>query len=105
MKSDHVARDLALTALTPAVWGSTYLVTTELLPPDRPLLAAAVRALPAGLVLLAIASVHAIAANVGRPSAVQRSRWNGFERLDFTVGGRACILVVPATAAPTKPWI
>jgi probable blue pigment (indigoidine) exporter len=52
--SDRIARDLALTALTPAVWGSTYLVTTELLPPDRPLLAAAVRALPAGLVLLAI---------------------------------------------------
>lgn len=40
------------TALAPAVWGSTYLVTTELLPPGRPLLAAAVRALPAGVLLL-----------------------------------------------------
>ncbi|UKD55968.1 EamA family transporter [Amycolatopsis sp. FU40] len=47
------AADLALTALGPAVWGSTYLVTTELLPPGRPLLAATVRALPAGLALLA----------------------------------------------------
>jgi len=46
--------DAGITALAPAVWGSTYLVTTELLPPDRPLLAATVRALPAGLVLLAI---------------------------------------------------
>ena len=46
--------DAALTALAPAVWGSTYLVTTELLPPGRPLLAATVRALPAGLVLLAV---------------------------------------------------
>ncbi|MFG2193513.1 EamA family transporter [Streptomyces sp. NPDC048639] len=36
------------------VWGSTYLVTTELLPPDRPLLAAAVRALPGGLILTAV---------------------------------------------------
>lgn len=54
MKSDSLARDSALTALTPAVWGSTYLVTTELLPPDRPLLAGAARALPAGLILLAI---------------------------------------------------
>ncbi|MBC8090808.1 MAG: EamA family transporter, partial [Pseudonocardia sp.] len=45
--------DAGVTALAPAVWGSTYLVTTELLPPDRPLLAATVRALPAGLVLLA----------------------------------------------------
>lgn len=48
------ACDVLLTALAPAVWGSTYLVTTELLPPGRPLLASAVRALPAGLVLLAI---------------------------------------------------
>lgn len=48
------AFDAALTALAPAVWGSTYLVTTELLPPGRPLLASTVRALPAGLVLLAI---------------------------------------------------
>ncbi|MEV6523847.1 EamA family transporter [Longispora sp. NPDC051575] len=41
-----------LTALAPLIWGSTYIVTTELLPADRPLLAATVRALPAGLVLL-----------------------------------------------------
>jgi probable blue pigment (indigoidine) exporter len=43
-----------LTALTPAIWGTTYLVTTELLPPDRPLLAALIRALPAGLILVAL---------------------------------------------------
>ncbi|MFF0742723.1 EamA family transporter [Streptomyces sp. NPDC004111] len=41
-----------LTALAPAVWGSTYLVTTELLPADRPLLAGVLRALPAGLLLV-----------------------------------------------------
>ena len=41
------------TAVAPATWGTTYLVTTEWLPPDRPLLAATVRALPAGLLLLA----------------------------------------------------
>ncbi|MDX3431886.1 EamA family transporter [Streptomyces sp. NBC_01696] len=54
MSADRVAADSALTALAPLVWGSTYLVTTEFLPPDRPLLAATVRALPAGLILLAI---------------------------------------------------
>lgn len=43
-----------VTALAPVIWGTTYLVTTELLPPDRPLLAAVVRALPAGLVLVAL---------------------------------------------------
>jgi probable blue pigment (indigoidine) exporter len=41
-----------VTALAPAIWGTTYLVTTELLPPGRPLLAAVVRALPAGLLLV-----------------------------------------------------
>ena len=45
---------IALTAVTPVVWGSTYAVTTEFLPPDRPLLTALLRALPAGLVLLAV---------------------------------------------------
>lgn len=48
---------LALTALTPIVWGSTYAVTTEFLPPDRPLFTALLRALPAGLVLLALTRV------------------------------------------------
>nr|WP_083661350.1 EamA family transporter [Actinophytocola xanthii] len=47
----------ALTALAPAVWGTTYVVTTELLPPGHPLFAGLLRALPAGLVALAITRV------------------------------------------------
>lgn len=43
-----------LTALAPAVWGTTYVVTTELLPPGHPLFAALVRALPAGLIAIAL---------------------------------------------------
>ncbi|MFL6061217.1 MAG: EamA family transporter [Marmoricola sp.] len=43
-----------LTAVAPVAWGSTYIVTENFLPPDRPLFAALVRALPVGLVLLAI---------------------------------------------------
>lgn len=46
-------RTALTTAVAPVAWGTTYLVTAELLPPDRPLFAALVRALPAGLVLLA----------------------------------------------------
>lgn len=42
----------ALTALAPVAWGTTYLVTTELLPPGHPLLAGLLRALPAGVLLL-----------------------------------------------------
>ncbi|MEU4801727.1 EamA family transporter [Actinosynnema sp. NPDC023587] len=43
-----------VTALAPAIWGTTYLVTTEYLPPDRPLLASLLRSLPAGLLLLVV---------------------------------------------------
>ncbi|WP_354640305.1 EamA family transporter [Kitasatospora camelliae] len=50
-------RALLLTALAPLAWGTTYAVTTEFLPADRPLLTATVRALPAGLVLLAVTRV------------------------------------------------
>ena len=47
-------RAVLLTAFAPAAWGTTYLVTERLLPPDRPLLSATLRALPTGLVLLAV---------------------------------------------------
>nr|WP_280250435.1 EamA family transporter [Nocardia abscessus] len=43
-----------MTALAPASWGTTYVVTTELLPPGHPLFAGLLRALPAGLIALAI---------------------------------------------------
>ncbi|MBB6485359.1 EamA family transporter [Rhizobium lusitanum] len=45
--------DLLLTAIAPAIWGSTYIVTTQLLPAGYPLTVAMLRALPAGLLLLA----------------------------------------------------
>ncbi|MFF3457058.1 EamA family transporter [Streptomyces sp. NPDC002730] len=44
----------ALTAFTPMVWGTTYVVTTEFLPQGHPLFAGLLRALPAGLIALAI---------------------------------------------------
>ncbi len=46
--------DLAATAVAPMIWGSTYLVTTQWLPPDRPVWLSVLRALPAGLLLLAL---------------------------------------------------
>lgn len=46
--------DILLTALAPAIWGSTYLVTTVALPAGYPITMAALRALPAGLLLLAL---------------------------------------------------
>lgn len=45
---------MAATALAPLAWGTTYSVTTELLPPDHPLFAALMRSLPLGLLAVAI---------------------------------------------------
>lgn len=46
---------MLVTAIAPVAWGSTYVVTRELLPADHPLWGALLRALPAGLLLLAVA--------------------------------------------------
>lgn len=46
--------DLCLTALAPIIWGSSYIVTTEMLPDGFPLTVALLRALPAGLILLLV---------------------------------------------------
>jgi probable blue pigment (indigoidine) exporter len=51
------AATVALTALAPASWGTTYVVTTELLPAGHPLFAGLMRALPAGLLALALTRV------------------------------------------------
>ncbi|MEG3859520.1 EamA family transporter [Microcoleus sp. herbarium12] len=45
--------DILLTALAPTIWGTTYVVATELLPPNHPLLVAALRSLPIGILLAA----------------------------------------------------
>ena len=47
-------RWILITALAPVAWGATYFVTREFLPSGNPLWGAVIRALPAGLVLLAI---------------------------------------------------
>ncbi len=39
------------TALAPVAWGTTYIVATEFLPPGHPLLVAALRSLPIGILL------------------------------------------------------
>ncbi|MEM7798593.1 MAG: EamA family transporter [Chloroflexota bacterium] len=40
-------------AMAPILWGTTYIITTELLPDNRPLLVATVRALPIGILFVA----------------------------------------------------
>ena len=45
---------ILLTAVAPMVWGTTYIVTTHLLPEGHPVFAAFMRTLPPGLVALAL---------------------------------------------------
>ncbi|AKS41505.1 EamA family transporter [Wenzhouxiangella marina] len=57
---------IGLTALAPAIWGTTYIVTTSLLPDGDPLSLAALRALPAGLILLLVVRRLPPASQLGR---------------------------------------
>jgi pimeloyl-ACP methyl ester carboxylesterase len=49
------------------------------------------------------------AVGAAEPSAatapIQRSQWHGYDRLDFTVADRPCLLVLPKSPAAGKPWI
>lgn len=45
---------LLVTAVAPVSWATNYYVTSEFLPADHPLYGAAIRALPAGMLLLAV---------------------------------------------------
>ncbi|ORI13124.1 hypothetical protein BJD99_00215 [Rhodococcus sp. 1163] len=49
-----VIKTTILTAIAPAVWGTTYLVTSEYLPAGHPLFSGLVRALPAGLLAIVL---------------------------------------------------
>ena len=53
MSREWISPAVVRTALTPMVWGTTYLVASELLPEGRPMLAGCLRALPVGLVIMA----------------------------------------------------
>ena len=46
--------DIAITALAPIIWGSSYIVTTQFLPNLDPVTISLLRALPAGLILLCL---------------------------------------------------
>lgn len=52
MNKVNSVKTIILTAVAPLVWGSTYIVTTQALPPESPLIASTIRALPAGILLV-----------------------------------------------------
>ncbi|MFI6144893.1 DMT family transporter [Streptomyces sp. NPDC051109] len=51
---EAIIRGSLVTAVAPIAWGTNYYVTREFLPAGQPLYGAALRALPAGLLLLAV---------------------------------------------------
>lgn len=61
-----------------------------------------------GMILrvLAFAFVFTLAVRAETPAFPgKKSQWNGYDRTDFTVAGKAAIMVAPTQAAEGKPWL
>ncbi|MEU8650186.1 EamA family transporter [Streptomyces sp. NPDC048737] len=91
------AATVLLTALAPISWGTTYAVTTEFLPADRPLFTSLMRALPAGLLLLALVRVLPHGVWWGRAAALGALNIGAFFPLLFLAayrmpGGMAAVV-------------
>lgn len=89
--------NILLTALAPIIWGSTYIVTTELLPPDRPFTAALIRTLPAGLILVLFTLQHLRRVSWFRIALLSALNISVFQALLFVAayrlpGGLAAVL-------------
>lgn len=90
-------RDVLLTAIAPAIWGSTYIVTTQFLPPDRPFTAALIRVLPAGILLLLFVRQLPARRDIGRLIILSALNIGVFQALLFVAayrlpGGLAAVL-------------
>ncbi|MBD8163898.1 EamA family transporter [Erwinia persicina] len=97
MNTGSYLRDIMLTALAPAIWGSTYIVTSQLLPPDRPFTAALIRVLPAGLLLLLFTRRLPLRKDVWRLLVLSALNIGVFQALLFVAayrlpGGLAAVL-------------
>jgi probable blue pigment (indigoidine) exporter len=85
-------RWLLVTAVAPVSWGATYWVTRHFLPQDAPLWGAALRALPAGLVLLLIV----------RSLPTGRWWWRSLVLGVLNFGGFFVLIYVAAQLLPTS---
>lgn len=81
-------KDTLLTAAAPAIWGSTYLVAAELLPQDRPLTAAAIRTVPAGLALVVAMRFGFFRTSPGRLLVLAIINISAFQALLFVAAER-----------------
>ncbi|AJP59889.1 ABC transporter permease [Pandoraea vervacti] len=80
--------DIVLTALAPVIWGSTYIVTTQILPPERPFTAALIRVLPSGLLLLIYARRRPARGDWGRLLVLSALNIGAFQALLFVAAYR-----------------
>jgi probable blue pigment (indigoidine) exporter len=86
-------RAALITAIAPIAWGATYYVTQLLLPADAPLWGSALRALPAGVLLLLIART--------RPHGIRD--WMRTALLGvLNVGGFFLLVFIAAQLLPTS---
>ncbi len=87
----NLVRAALSTALAPVAWGTTYWVTRQWLPPDLPLTGSAIRALPAGLLVLAVT----------RTLPRGSWWWRSAVISVLTVGGLFVLLYVAGTRLPS----
>lgn len=85
-------RTALITVIAPVSWGATYFVTQHTLPADSPLWGSALRALPAALVLLAIARARPHGREWGRTALLGV----------LNVGGFFLLLYVAAQLLPSS---
>jgi pimeloyl-ACP methyl ester carboxylesterase len=55
--------------------------------------------------LIFVAAWTARPAVAATPFPGTQSQWNGYQRHDFTIDGRKCLVVAPKTEAAGRPWI
>lgn len=86
------AKWAVVTAIAPVAWGSNYYVTHEFLPAGHPLYGALIRALPAGLLLLA----------VSRRLPTKAWWWRSLVLGTLNVGAFFVLIYVAAQLLPTS---
>lgn len=94
--ASRTAAFTALASVAPISWGTTYLVTTEFLPPDRPLLSGVLRTLPAGLAVLLLTRTLPSGRWWGRSAVLGLFNIGAFNALLFVAAYR-----LPGGAAAT----
>lgn len=97
--------DVFITALAPTIWGSTYIVTTEILPPDLPFTAALLRTLPAGLLLLLFTRHLPDASQWGRLLTLSALNIGAFQALLFVAAYRLPGGLAAVVGAIAPLWV